>query len=76
VTKAAGLAWLCERQGITAEQVVAFGDMPNDIPLLTWAGRGVAVGNAHPALRAIADDTTGTNDADGVADYLASLFNL
>jgi hydroxymethylpyrimidine pyrophosphatase-like HAD family hydrolase len=34
------------------------------------------VGNAHPALRAIADDTTGTNDADGVADYLASLFNL
>jgi Cof subfamily protein (haloacid dehalogenase superfamily) len=76
VTKAAGLAWLCERQGVTAEQVVAFGDMPNDIPLLTWAGRGVAVGNAHPALRAIADDTTGTNDADGVADYLASLFNL
>ncbi|MEU4621235.1 HAD family hydrolase [Actinoplanes sp. NPDC023801] len=76
VTKAAGLAWFCEREGITAEQVVAFGDMPNDIPLLTWAGRGVAVGNAHPALRAIADDTTGTNDADGVADYLASLFNI
>ncbi|GIE32012.1 haloacid dehalogenase [Actinoplanes italicus] len=76
VTKAAGLAWFCEREGVTADQVVAFGDMPNDIPLLTWAGRGVAVGNAHPALRAIADDMTGTNDADGVADYLASLFNL
>jgi Cof subfamily protein (haloacid dehalogenase superfamily) len=76
VTKAAGLAWYCERAGITADQVVAFGDMPNDIPLLSWAGRGVAVGNAHPALRAVADDTTGTNDADGVAAYLSSLFNL
>ncbi|GGN24868.1 hypothetical protein FHR83_008168 [Actinoplanes campanulatus] len=76
VTKAAGLAWLCERHGITADQVVAFGDMPNDIPLLSWAGRGVAVGNAHPALRAIADDVTGTNDEDGVATYLRSLFKL
>ncbi|HWS38808.1 MAG TPA: HAD family hydrolase [Actinoplanes sp.] len=76
VTKAAGLAWYCEREGITAEQVVAFGDMPNDIPLLTWAGHGVAVGNAHPALRAIADETTGTNDADGVAAFLATVFNL
>ncbi|MEV0899571.1 HAD family hydrolase [Actinoplanes sp. NPDC049802] len=76
VTKAAGLAWLCERHGITADQVVAFGDMPNDIPLLSWAGRGVAVGNAHPALRAIADEITGTNNEDGVARYLRTLFNL
>ncbi|GAA1589430.1 HAD family hydrolase [Actinoplanes couchii] len=76
VTKAAGLAWFCERRGISAEQVVAFGDMPNDIPLLTWAGHGVAVGNAHEALRTIADATTGTNDADGVAVYLESIFNL
>ncbi|GAA4940644.1 Cof-type HAD-IIB family hydrolase [Actinoplanes utahensis] len=76
VTKAAGLAWYCERHGITADQVVAFGDMPNDIPLLSWAGRGVAVGNAHPALRAVADEVTGTNDDDGVAVYLSSLFDL
>ena len=76
VTKAAGLAWLCERHGVTADQVVAFGDMPNDIPLLSWAGRGVAVGNAHPALRAVADEVTDTNDEDGVARYLRVLFNL
>ena len=50
VTKAAGLAWLCEREGFTAEQVVAFGDMPNDLPMLSWAGRAVAMGNAHPAV--------------------------
>jgi Cof subfamily protein (haloacid dehalogenase superfamily) len=76
VTKAAGLAWLSEREGITADQVIAFGDMPNDIPMLTWAGHAVAMGNAHPALKAIADDTCETNDEDGVALYLRKTFNL
>jgi Cof subfamily protein (haloacid dehalogenase superfamily) len=76
VTKAAGLAWLCERDGIAAAEVVAFGDMPNDIPLLTWAGHGVAVGNAHPAVVAVADEVTGTNDEDGVAEFLATAFHL
>ncbi|MEU4419178.1 HAD family hydrolase [Actinoplanes sp. NPDC024001] len=76
VTKAAGLAWLCEREGVTADQVIAFGDMPNDIPMLTWAGHAVAMGNAHPALRAVADETTLTNDEDGVARYLRDAFNL
>jgi hydroxymethylpyrimidine pyrophosphatase-like HAD family hydrolase len=76
VTKAAGLAWLCEREGFTAEDVVAFGDMPNDVPLLTWAGRSVAMGNAHPAVREVADEVTSTNDEDGVAAYLEKLFDL
>jgi Cof subfamily protein (haloacid dehalogenase superfamily) len=73
VTKAAGLAWLCERHGTTAAGVVAFGDMPNDLPLLAWAGRGVAVANAHPAVLAAADEITLTNDEDGVAAYLGQL---
>jgi Cof subfamily protein (haloacid dehalogenase superfamily) len=76
VTKAAGLAWLCDRKGIEAADVIAFGDMPNDIPLLAWAGRSVAMGNAHPAVRAVADEVTRTNDEDGVALYLADLFGL
>jgi len=76
VTKAAGLAWLCEREGFSAEDVVAFGDMPNDIPMLSWAGRAVAMGNAHPAVLAVADEVTGTNDEDGVALYLRELFDL
>ncbi len=76
VTKAAGLAWFCEREGISAEQVVAFGDMPNDIPMLTWAGHAVAMGNAHPAVRAVADEVTATNDEDGVAVYLQKSFKL
>ncbi|BCJ53319.1 haloacid dehalogenase [Actinoplanes sp. NBRC 14428] len=76
VTKAAGLAWLCERDGIEAERVVAFGDMPNDLPLLAWAGRSVAMSNAHPAVKEIADEVALTNDEDGVAAYLEELFGL
>ncbi|MEV4627643.1 HAD family hydrolase [Micromonospora sp. NPDC049523] len=74
VTKAAGLAWFCARHGVTADQVVAFGDMPNDLPMLAWAGRAVAVANAHPSVVAVADVVVGSNDADGVAVYLESLF--
>ncbi|OJF13833.1 Cof-type HAD-IIB family hydrolase [Couchioplanes caeruleus] len=76
VTKAAGLAWLCEREGIDAAEVVAFGDMPNDLPLLAWAGRSVAMGNAHPAVKEVADEVALTNDEDGVAAYLERLYGL
>ncbi|WDZ85948.1 HAD family hydrolase [Micromonospora cathayae] len=74
VTKAAGLAWYCTRLGVTAPEVLAFGDMPNDVPMLTWAGQAVAVGNAHPAVRAIADEVTSANTEDGVAAYLEQVF--
>jgi Cof subfamily protein (haloacid dehalogenase superfamily) len=72
-SKAAALAVLCEQWGLHAEDVVAFGDMPNDTELLAWAGVGVAMGNAHPAVLAIADDVALSNDEDGVAHWLASL---
>ena len=76
VTKAAGLAWICEQEGISPSEVIAFGDMPNDIPMLTWAGRAVAMGNAHPAVKEAADEVGRTNDEDGVARYLQGLFGL
>ncbi|WP_250031802.1 HAD family hydrolase [Paractinoplanes maris] len=76
VTKAAGLAWHCEQYGVDKSQVVAFGDMPNDIPMLTWVGHGVAMGNAHPAVKEVADEIGLTNDEDGVARYLADAFAL
>ena len=63
-------------RGADRRSVVAFGDMPNDIPLLSWAGRGVAMGNAHPAVVEVADEVTRTNDEDGVALYLRTLFDL
>jgi Cof subfamily protein (haloacid dehalogenase superfamily) len=69
VNKATAVAEL----GVPPEQVIAFGDYPNDIPLLTWAGRGVAMGNAHADVLAIADEVTATNDEDGVALVLERL---
>ena len=73
VTKAFGLERMAAERGIDAAEVVAFGDMPNDIPMLVWAGRGVAVGNAHPDVLDIADEVTGTNDDDGVAAVIERL---
>lgn len=67
VTKAATVEGLLLDAGIAPGEVAAFGDMPNDLPLIEWAGLGVAVGNAHPVLRDAADEVTGTNDEDGVA---------
>jgi HAD superfamily hydrolase (TIGR01484 family) len=74
VTKATGLAAYAEELGIAAADVLAFGDMPNDLPLLAWAGVGVAVANAHPEVLAAADEVTASNDEDGVAQVLERWF--
>ncbi len=70
VDKATTLALLCDERGIDASQVVAFGDARNDIPLLAWAGTAVAMGHAPDAVREVADQVTGTNAEDGVADWI------
>ncbi len=67
VSKASALQRYCEARGISAAEVIAFGDMPCDLPMLRWAGCGVAVANAHPEVLAAADVVTRSNDADGVA---------
>lgn len=74
VTKASGLAWVCDRMEIAREKVVAFGDMPNDVPMLAWAGHGVAMANAHTDLLAVADEVTAPNSEDGVAQVLERWF--
>jgi Cof subfamily protein (haloacid dehalogenase superfamily) len=74
VSKASGLASLAEELGVPAAETVAFGDMPNDLPMLAWAGHGVAVANAHPEVLAAADEVTASNDEDGVAQVLARWF--
>jgi Cof subfamily protein (haloacid dehalogenase superfamily) len=73
VSKASGLAELADRHGIGAAEVVAVGDMPNDVPMLEWAGRSYAVAGAHPAARAAADGVIGANDEDAVAELIESL---
>ncbi|MFE1952533.1 HAD family hydrolase [Streptomyces sp. NPDC059524] len=74
VTKATGLERAAERLGAGAAETVAFGDMPNDVPMFRWAGWGVAMAAAHPELLAVADEVTSSNEDDGVAVTLERLF--
>ncbi|WP_395106640.1 HAD family hydrolase [Actinomadura sp. SCN-SB] len=74
ITKASALAEFCAEHGIAPEEVVAFGDMPNDLPMLTWAGTSYAVANAHPDVLATVTHTTAGNDEDGVAQVLERLY--
>lgn len=70
VTKALGVAYLAELLGVDRADVITFGDMPNDIEMLQWAGRGIAMGNARPEVKQTSDHVTTTNDEAGVADVL------
>ena len=73
VTKASGLAELAAWFGFGPDEVAAIGDMPNDLPMLQWAGRSYAVANAHPDVQAVADEVTVSNDEDAVARLIESL---
>ncbi|MEW2168823.1 HAD family hydrolase [Streptomyces sp. NPDC007027] len=75
VDKGTGLAAAAELLGIGAERTVAFGDMPNDLPMFAGSGLRVAMGNAHPELRAAADEVTLTHAEDGVAVVLERLLD-
>jgi hypothetical protein len=73
VSKEAALAELARAAAVGRGRVVAFGDHVTDAGMLTWAGLGVAMGNAHPEALAAADEVTAPNDADGVALVLERL---
>ena len=76
VTKASTLELLCEELEVTSEEVVAFGDMPNDLPMLAWAGTSFAMADAHPTVIDLADHVAPGHDEDGVAVVLEDLFGL
>jgi Cof subfamily protein (haloacid dehalogenase superfamily) len=67
ISKATGVEEIAQPLGIAAADAVAFGDMPNDVPMLLWAGHGVAMGNAHPDVLAAANEITAANNQDGLA---------
>jgi len=75
VTKASTLELLCTGLGIDATEVLALGDMPNDLPMLTWAGTSYAMANAHPSVRAVSDHLAPANDDDGVAQVIEALLD-
>jgi Cof subfamily protein (haloacid dehalogenase superfamily) len=74
--KGSALALVAERLGVPREQTIAFGDSYNDIPMLQWAGLGVAIGNARPAVKESAARIAPTNEECGVATTLEELFGL
>jgi len=74
VTKATGLADAAERLSMAADDVIAFGDMPNDIEMLRWAGHGVAMANGHEDVLAVADEIAAPNSEDGLAQVLERWF--
>jgi Cof subfamily protein (haloacid dehalogenase superfamily) len=77
ITKATGLGIALERYGVGFGDVLVFGDMPNDLPMIgavaEAGGRAIAVANAHPAVRAATNGVTSGHDADGVARYLEAV---
>jgi Cof subfamily protein (haloacid dehalogenase superfamily) len=75
VSKASGLAVLCERLGVERHEVVAVGDSWNDIPMLEWAGTGVAMAGAADHVLAVADDVAPAAADDGVAVLLDRLLD-
>ena len=72
-TKSKALQFLCERWGIEQDRVLAFGDADNDIDMLRFAGRGVAVGGMTGEVREAADEVVPGVDEDGVARYVDKL---
>ncbi|GAA5613088.1 HAD family phosphatase [Streptomyces platensis] len=74
LSKATGLSLAARRLGLTAKDTIAFGDMPNDIPMFGWAAHGVAMANAHDELKAVADEFTASHEDDGVAVVLERLY--
>ncbi len=74
VNKGTALAELAAGWGIDSKDVIAFGDMPNDLEMLHWAGFGVAMGNAHPDVAAIATEVGAHHHEDGVAQILERWF--
>ena len=73
LSKATGLSLAARRLGVKAADTIAFGDMPNDIPMFAWAAHGVAMANAHQELKAVADEVTSSNEEDGIAVVLERL---
>lgn len=70
VDKATSLDRMLESVGLTGENAICCGDGFNDISMIQYAGTGVAMGNAQPAVKEVADYVTGTNDEDGLVQVI------
>ncbi|MDZ5470308.1 Cof-type HAD-IIB family hydrolase [Bacillus sp. 31A1R] len=76
LNKAIGLKTVSDYLHIPKERIIAFGDEDNDLEMLEFAGRGIAMGNAIEELKNISNEITLTNEEDGIAKYLNDFLNL
>ena len=74
VSKGAALEWLAGRLGVTRGRVLAIGDDVNDMEMIQWAGRGIAMGNASQPVLDVADEIIGSVEDRGLAKYLGRMF--
>ncbi|MDE7336806.1 MAG: Cof-type HAD-IIB family hydrolase [Clostridia bacterium] len=70
INKGLAISWLCDKYGISTDEAIAMGDSENDIAMIEAAGMGVAMGNAMPKVKQVADFIADTNDNDGVAKVI------
>jgi Cof subfamily protein (haloacid dehalogenase superfamily) len=70
VNKGSGLEKYASSKNMTAADIAAVGDMPNDVPMIAWAGRGAAVDNAHDWVKEAANEFLPSNDEHGVAVFI------
>jgi len=76
ISKAEPLKKLAAKYNLKREEIMVFGDGLNDLTMIEWAGKGIAMENAHPKLRESADDIAQNHTELGVAKYLKEHFNL
>lgn len=76
LNKAVGVKHACDYYQIPWERVIAFGDEDNDLELLEFAGKGIAMKNGIDKVKNIANEVTLSNEEDGVAVYLNEVLNL
>lgn len=76
VSKAVAMEKIGEYLGIKREEMIAIGDGFNDLPMIEYAGMGVAMGNAPEEIKTKADYVTLSNDEDGIAFFLENIFNF
>lgn len=76
LNKAVGVSLIAKDLGIPRDRIIAFGDEDNDLEMIEYAGIGVAMGNGISELKNIANEVTGTNNEDGIANFLSERLKL
>lgn len=66
-SKETAIKWLCDKYDIKQDEIIALGDSENDIPMIRYAGLGVAMANAMDSVKAVSDYVTLSNNHNGVA---------